>query len=78
MTRLALIPPGVWPPRMTAELAAGYCGERTVEAFNRRVGKDYPKPIVKTGRRRIWLKEDLDRAISGRAPEDAADVAADL
>jgi hypothetical protein len=28
---------------MASELAAGYCGERTVEDFLRRVGKEYAK-----------------------------------
>ena len=39
---VARIPLGCWPRRMSAELAAGYVGERTVEAFICRVGKDYP------------------------------------
>src|SRR5262249_761066 len=33
MPRPAIIPAGSWPRRMPAELAAGYCGEPTVEAF---------------------------------------------
>jgi hypothetical protein len=31
---------------MPAELAAGYCGEATVEAFITRVGKEYPPPRI--------------------------------
>jgi hypothetical protein len=46
MSRPAVIPSGSWPRRMTAELAAGYCGEASVEAFLARVGKEYPKPRV--------------------------------
>ncbi|MBR0944681.1 hypothetical protein [Bradyrhizobium liaoningense] len=56
------------------DLAAGYVGEKTVEAFLQRVGKDYPLPRVDEGRRRLWLIDDLDRAI---APEgsDLPDLA---
>jgi hypothetical protein len=49
---------------MASELAAGYCGERTVEGFLRRVGKEYPNPRVKEGRRQLWLIDDLDKAIT--------------
>jgi hypothetical protein len=55
---------------MSAELAAGYCGERTVEDFVRRVGSDYPQPRVNEGRRQLWLRDDLDKAI---VPLDVAD-----
>lgn len=78
MTRPAAIPAGLWPPRMPVEMAAGYCGERSAEAFLRRVGREYPKPCVKAGRRQLWLKDDLDRAIASPGLEAAADVAADL
>jgi hypothetical protein len=70
VSRAPAIPVGAWPRRMSAELAAGYCGETTVEAFLRRVGKEYPHPRVDEGRRRLWLRDDLDRAI---APPDLAD-----
>lgn len=66
-SRPSTIPPGSWPRRMQADLAAGYVGERTVEAFLQRVGTDYPLPRVDEGRRRLWLIDDLDKAI---APED--------
>jgi hypothetical protein len=49
---------------MSAEIAAGYCGELTVKAFLERVGKEYPRPRVKEGRRQLWLRDDLDRAIA--------------
>jgi hypothetical protein len=77
MARPPVIPFGCWPRRMSAELAAGYCGEPSVEAFIRRVGKDYPHPRVREGRRQLWLRDDLDRAI---LPPDMADrdVAEDL
>lgn len=59
---------------MPAALAAGYCGETTVEGFLTRVGKEYPWPRVKEGRRQLWLREDLDRAIAPVSIEyDAAE-----
>jgi len=49
---------------MPPEVAAGYVGERTVEAFLSRVGSEYPPPVIDEGvgkgRRRLWLKRDLD------------------
>jgi hypothetical protein len=77
MSRAPVIPCGCWPRRMSADLAASYCGEPSVEAFMRRVGKDYPQPRVQEGRRQLWLRDDLDRAI---LPQDVADrdVAEDL
>jgi hypothetical protein len=64
---------------MPPEIAAGYVGERTMEAFLRLVGpgKEYPLPVVDEGsgkgRRRLWLKTDLDKAIGiangGEDPE---------
>ena len=70
MTKPSIIPPGCWPRRMTAQVAAGYCGELSVDAFLSRVGSEYPHPRVNEGRRRLWLRDDLDRAI---APEDLYD-----
>jgi hypothetical protein len=78
MARPAIIPAGSWPRRMGAELAAAYCGEPTAEAFMSRVGKEYPQPRVKEGRRQLWLRDDLDQAI---LPPDLAgcrDLAEDL
>ncbi len=76
MPRSAIIPAGSWPRRMPAQLAAGYCGEPTVEAFLKRVGTEYPQPRVCEGRRKLWLKDDLDRAI---APGfTVGDIAEDL
>jgi hypothetical protein len=63
---------------MPAELAAGYCGEPTVEAFMKRVRREYPHPRVNDGRRKLWLRDDLDQAI---LPPDLAatrDLAEDL
>jgi hypothetical protein len=76
--RPALIPSGAWPRRMSAELAAGYCGEATVDAFMARVGKEYPHPRVSDGRRRLWLRDDLDQAILPPDLQRVLDVAEDL
>ena len=78
MTRPALIPSGSWPRRMGADLAAGYCGEPTVDAFLKRVGREYPLPRVNEGRRRLWLRDDLDSAILPPELMRVADVAEDL
>jgi hypothetical protein len=61
---------------MAVELAAGYCGERTAEDFLKRVGKEYPQPRVAEGRRRLWLRDDLDRAIAPSLAQ--SDLAEDL
>ena len=63
---------------MSAELAAGYCGEKTVEDFLKRVGREYPPPRVSEGRRKLWLKDDLDEAISPPELKRTKDVAEDL
>ena len=44
--RLPMISAGSWPRRMGANLAAGYVGELSVEAFLERVGTEYPNPRV--------------------------------
>jgi len=74
-----VIPAGCWPRRMPAELAAGYCGERSVEAFLRgwRRG-EYPPPAVVERRRKLWLIDDLDRTISPGGPAAVPDVVHDL
>jgi hypothetical protein len=64
---------------MPVEMAAGYCGEVSAEVFLRMVRSGtYPEPVVKSGRRQIWAKDDLDRALSPRGEETRVDVAADL
>jgi hypothetical protein len=78
MTRPAVIPSGSWPRRMAADLAAGYCGEDSVEAFMRRVGSEYPQPRVNDGRRKLWLRDDLDRAILPPDLASTRDLAEDL
>ena len=78
MSRPAVIPLGSWPRRLSVELAAGYCGEVSVEAFLKRVGLEYPQPRINDGRRRLWLRDDLDRAILPRELQQVVDVAEDL
>jgi hypothetical protein len=78
MRRPSVIPLGSWPRRMPAELAAGYCGEATVEAFIKRVGSEYPQPRITEGRRRLWLRDDLDQAILPPNLQRVRDVAEDL
>ncbi len=63
---------------MGVELAAAYCGESTVEAFIRRVGSEYPHPCVCDGKRKLWLRDDLDRAILPPELTADRDLAADL
>jgi hypothetical protein len=63
---------------MSADLAAGYCGETDVDAFLKRVGKEYPRPRVSEGRRRLWLRDDLDQAILPPDLQTVRDVAEDL
>jgi hypothetical protein len=79
---------GCWPRRMCAELAAAYCGEPSTDAFLKRVGREYPQPRVHDGRRRLWLRDDLDQAIlpsdlaavreHSRKPEEACRLIEDL
>ena len=76
--RLPQIPAGSWPRRMAADLAAAYCGEQSVDTFLKRVGKDYPSPRVAEGRRRLWLRDDLDNAILPAELAPDRDVAGDL
>jgi hypothetical protein len=65
---------------MTAEDAAYYVGESSVESFLRSVGKIWPEGITIAGKRgKRWTKESLDRAIEALSGEpakvrDAADV----
>jgi len=64
---------------MGAELAATYCGEPDARAFMRRVEKgEYPRPRIDEGRRKLWLRSDLDRAIGLDEATAARDLAEDL
>jgi hypothetical protein len=63
---------------MCAELAAGYCGEPSVESFIKRVGTEYPQPRIDDGRRKLWLRDDLDRSILPPELAGVRDLAEDL
>jgi hypothetical protein len=78
MSRPSVIPSGSWPRRMSAKLAAAYCGEDTVEAFIKRVLTEYPQPRVNDGRRKLWLRDDLDQAIAPPDLGSVRDLAEDL
>lgn len=57
-------PSDAWPPRMLADMAAAFCGERHVEDFLERVGEVYPQPrVVESKRRKFWYRADLERAL---------------
>jgi len=55
-----------------------YCGEPNAASFLKRVGSEYPRPRVSDGRRRLWLKDDLDRAILPSEISTTHDLAEDL
>ena len=78
LTGPATIPLGAWPRRMCAAYAAAYCGELTIEAFLKKMGIEYPPPRVQDGRRQLWLRDDLDRAILPSEPVAITDIAEDL
>lgn len=63
---------------MCAALAAAYCGEPSTESFLRRVGREYPQPRVKEGRRQLWLLDDLIRANVPPDLSEPRDLAEDL
>jgi hypothetical protein len=67
-----------WPRLMTAQTAAAYCDETSVETFRRGVGNLWPRPRRVKGRGERWLREELDQAIDrlagGSGPRDLADV----
>jgi len=69
---------GCWPRRMSAEIAAIYVGEPTANAFLKRVGGEYPPPRVNDGNRRLWLKDDLDKAIVPTEFAGVQDLAEDM
>jgi hypothetical protein len=71
------IPAGSWPPRMQAEMAAGYCGEKHVEDFLERVGSAYPKPrVIDSARRKFWYRDDLDKAMGMSQPSNTSGLGA--
>lgn len=75
--RSPTFPAGSWPPRMNAEMAAGYCGEKHVEDFLERVGSVYPLPrVVDSTRRKFWYRDDLDRAMKLHVVEVSSGIGA--
>jgi hypothetical protein len=44
----------------------------------KRVGSEYPQPRINDGRRKLWLRDDLDRAILPVEVSRVPDVAEDL
>lgn len=63
MTRSPQNPGATWPALMRAQTAAAYVDEASIEAFRRRVGSIYPKPVNVRGRGQVWLRDDLDKSI---------------
>lgn len=74
MSRKPVIPIGCWPAMMRAEMAAGYVDEPSVESFLRKVGKVYPRPRNISGRGRVWMKADLDKALGIITTAEGAQV----
>lgn len=70
--------PGAWPRLMRAKTAAGYCDEKSVDAFRKSVGTLYPLPHRIPGKGDRWLREELDSALDNLLDEtivrDAAEV----
>ena len=70
---------GSWPRLMRAATAAAYVDEPSAEAFRRKVGSIYPRPIIGKGSRQKWDRVELDQivgAMRGEMPTmlDAASV----
>jgi len=64
------------PLQMDAETAAQYVGERSRATFLSRVGEVYPRPTARLGRRDLWLRGDLEKAVDllhGRGPSRLAE-----
>ncbi|QIG91987.1 hypothetical protein [Bradyrhizobium sp. 6(2017)] len=66
MARDVAIPLGSWPLEMTAEYAAGYCGEPSVQAFLKKVPGIYSEPVRSKGCLPKWHRLKLDRDIARR------------
>jgi hypothetical protein len=68
-----------WPGLMNAVTAAEYVGERSVDAFRRRIGGIWPRPLRVKGMGERWTRESLDEAIDAlangsRPVRDVADL----
>jgi hypothetical protein len=75
--------PGAWPLEMRAETAAAYVDEPSVEAFLKKVPREYSAPVRMKGALPKWHRAKLDRDIARRhglqvqgpqLVEDAADL----
>lgn len=66
MSRAVAIPNGAWPLELTAEYAAGYCGEPSVDAFLKKVPHVYSAPVRAKGCLPKWHRLKLDRDIARR------------
>ena len=67
MTRPVATPLGAWPLEMRAETAAGFCDERSTDAFLRKVvSGEYPQPVRKRGCLPKWHRAQLEYAIARR------------
>ena len=80
MCRAVKIPIGSWPLEMTADLAAGYCGEPSVDAFLAKVAKgQYPSPAKCKGMLQKWHRQKLDAAAAQRhGLQHGASIAEDV
>jgi hypothetical protein len=59
-----------WPRGMSDQLAAGYVG-LGVTTFREAMAEAGIAPVWLTKGRRVWLREDLDRWLDGRAGRTA-------
>ena len=67
MARQVSIPQAAWPLEMPADFAAGYVGERSVEAFLAKVKQGvYPQPARGRGIPAKWHRLKLDQAVASR------------
>jgi len=81
MPRAPAMIPDAWPVLMDAATAAAYCGERSVDAFRRRVGSDYPAAHKLRGRGQVWRRDEIDQAIdklTGRIRPGSVPSASDV
>jgi hypothetical protein len=84
MPTVPKIPHGCWPLEMTSDYAAGFVGEQSVEAFNKKVARGvYPQPREVKGEPRKWHRIVLELALARRhglqvAVSDPEDDAASL
>jgi hypothetical protein len=66
MSRPVAKPVGAWPAEMRAETAAAYVDELSVEAFLKKVPREYSAPARIKGSLPKWHRQKLDRDIARR------------